>query len=514
MSDAWLLAPVLVPLATAMALVPLAARRGLVRALALASTGAQLAVAALLVRAAADGGVLVHRFGDWPVPQGIVFVLDRLSALMLFVTAALALPALAHAVRGDDAEGSHFHSFFQLQLAGLAGAFLTGDLFTLFVFFEVLLIASYALLVHGATPARLRWGVHYVALNLVGSTFFLAAAGAMYGLLGTLNLAELARRVALLPAADAGPVRAAALLLLVVFALKAAVAPLHLWLGGAYAAAAPAVAALFAVMTKVGVYAVLRVFGVAFGPGAGALAGVAAPWLFPAALATAVLGAVAALGRRDLRRQLAGILVLSVGTLVAAVAPLRPDGVAAGLYYLAHSTFVAGALFLVAAALRAARVGPGAPAPAAAGVLFALGAVAAAGLPPLSGFVGKALILAAAPPGAAGWWLWAVVLGTSFVAVLALVRGGVTHVWAGAGPGAPAGAAGPGDGAPARGPGLVLAAPAPLGPAAALVALLVALTAAAGPVSAYTDAAARQLLAAPDAAGGYVRAVLATPGGR
>jgi multicomponent K+:H+ antiporter subunit D len=241
---------------------------------------------------------------------------------------------------------------------------------------------------------------------------------------------------------------------------------------------------------------------------------VAAPWLFPAALATAVLGAVAALGRRDLRRQLAGILVLSVGTLVAAVAPLRPDGVAAGLYYLAHSTFVAGALFLVAAALRAARVGPGAPAPAAAGVLFALGAVAAAGLPPLSGFVGKALILAAAPPGAAGWWLWAVVLGTSFVAVLALVRGGATHVWAGAGPGAPAGAAGAGDGAPARGPGLVLAAPAPLGPAAALVALLVALTAAAGPVSAYTDAAARQLLAAPDAAGGYVRAVLATPGGR
>jgi multicomponent K+:H+ antiporter subunit A len=521
MSDAWLLAPVLVPLATAMALVPLAARRGLVRALALASTGAQLAVAALLVRAAAGGGVLVHRFGDWPVPQGIVFVLDRLSALMLFVTAALALPALAHAVRGDDAEGSHFHSFFQLQLAGLAGAFLTGDLFTLFVFFEVLLIASYALLVHGATPARLRWGVHYVALNLVGSTFFLAAAGAMYGLLGTLNLAELARRVALLPAADAGPVRAAALLLLVVFALKAAVAPLHLWLGGAYAAAAPAVAALFAVMSKVGIYAVLRVFGVAFGDGAGALAGLAAPWLFPAALATAALGAVAAFGARvapgpgrprrrgrrrprpDARRPAAGgVAARHVG------GHARRGGRAA-----ARRGRGGGAVLPRAQHARRRRALPRARPRRAAGrrarAAFAVAAVAVAGLPPLAGFVGKAMILAAAPAGAAGAWLWAAVLGSSFLAVVALARTGATLFWEARAAWAPALDGSAPAGAAVAGPGLGRRAAA-LAPAGVLLASIAALTAAAGPVGVFTADAARQLLAP----GGYSAAVLATPGGR
>ena len=496
MTDAWLLAPVLVPLATAMALVPLGARRTLVRGLSLASVALQLGVAAALVRVAARGTPLVHRLGDWPVPQGIVLVGDRLSALMLLVTTALALPALLHAVRGDDAEGSYFHTFFQLQLAGLAGAFLTGDLFTLFVFFEVLLIASYALLVHGATPARLRWGVHYVVLNLAASTLFLVAAGAMYGLLGTLNLAELARRVGTLPAAQAAPVHAAALLLLVVFALKAAVAPLHLWLPGTYAAAAPAVAALFAIMTKVGVYAVLRVFGVAFGAGAGPLAGIAEPWLFPAALLTAAAGAVAALGARELRRQVGALLVLSIGTLVAAVAPLAAPGVAAGLYYLVHSTLAAGAMFLVAAALRGTPAGTRRR--TLVGVAFVVGAVAVAGLPPLSGFVGKALILVAAPDDAHGWWLWATVLVTSFVAVAALARTGVEHGWT------DAGAPRADDATPAP----------PLLPAALLLALLGALTVGAGPVAAYTAAAAEQLLARPDAAGGYVRAVLDTPGGR
>jgi hypothetical protein len=266
-ADAWLAAPVLVPLVAAMLLVPITTRWPLARAVSLASVVAQLAVAVALVRVAAEGTVLVHRFGDWPVPFGIVFVADRLAALMLALTAALALPALAHAVRGEDREGAYFHTLFQLQLAGLNGAFLTGDLFTLFVFFEVLLIASYCLLVHGATPARVRWGMHYVVLNLVGSTLFLVAAGVLYGLLGTLNLAELARRVAALAPEDVAPVRVAALLLLTVFALKAALAPLHLWLPGTYAAAGASVAALFAIMTKVGVYAVLRVFGVVFGPG-------------------------------------------------------------------------------------------------------------------------------------------------------------------------------------------------------------------------------------------------------
>jgi multicomponent K+:H+ antiporter subunit D len=504
-ADAWLLVPVLVPLLAAMLLVPLAARWRLARAVSLASVAAQLAVAVALVRAAAEGAVLVHRFGDWPVPFGIVFVADRLSALMLALTAALALPALAHAVRGEDREGAYFHTLFQLQLAGLNGAFLTGDLFTLFVFFEVLLIASYCLLVHGATPARVRWGVHYVVLNLVGSTLFLVAAGVLYGLLGTLNLAELARRVAALAPADVAPVRAAALLLLTVFALKAAVAPLHLWLPGTYAAAGASVAALFAIMTKVGVYAVLRVFGVVFGPGAGPLAGTAAPWLFPAALATAMLGALAALGVAPtdgprVRRQAASLLVASVGTLVASVAALDRGGVAAGLYYLVHSTLAAGAMFLVLALAvpdggASAGERPGGRLPAGAvGAMFAACALAVAGLPPLSGFVGKAMILSAAPAGGAGAWLWTAVLSSSLLGVLALVRTGSALFWE-------------------RPPGAALSRAHAL-PAATLLAALVALTAFAQPALEYGAAAAEQLLADPAAPRGYTAAVLATPGGR
>ncbi|MBA3889760.1 MAG: monovalent cation/H+ antiporter subunit D, partial [Gemmatimonadaceae bacterium] len=222
--SAWLVAPVLVPLAVALALVPLGDRLKLTRVISVLSVLVQLAVATAVMRTASTGAVLVHRFGDWPIPYGIVFVGDRLAALMLLLTAVLALGSLAHAIRGEDRDGAYFHTLFQLQLAGLNGAFLTGDLFTLFVFFEVLLIASYCLLVHGATQPRVRWGVHYVVLNLVGSTLFLAAAGVMYGMLGTLNLAEIARRVAVLPAGDVAPVQMAALMLLAVFALKAAVA--------------------------------------------------------------------------------------------------------------------------------------------------------------------------------------------------------------------------------------------------------------------------------------------------
>jgi multicomponent K+:H+ antiporter subunit D len=504
-ADGWLVVPVLVPLLAAMLLVPVAARWRLARAVSLASVGAQLAVAVALVRAAAGGTVLVHRFGDWPVPYGIVFVADRLAALMLALTAALALAALAHAVRGEDREGAYFHTLFQLQLAGLNGAFLTGDLFTLFVFFEVLLIASYCLLVHGATPARVRWGVHYVVLNLVGSTLFLVAAGVLYGLLGTLNLAELARRVATLAPADAAPVRAAALLLLTVFALKAALAPLHLWLPGAYAAAGASVAALFAIMTKVGVYAVLRVFGVVFGPGAGPLAGAATPWLFPAALATAMLGAIAALGTPPtdgprVRRQAASLLVASVGTLVCSVAAFDARGVAAGLYYLVHSTLAAGAMFLVLALAVPAGGGSGGAAAGGrlsagvVGAMFAACALAVVGLPPLSGFVGKAMILSAAPVGSAGAWLWTAVLASSLLGVLALVRTGSALFWE-----------------RARFTALPRAHAIP---AAGLLAALVTLTAFAQPALEYGAATAEQLLAAPTADRGYTAAVLAAPGGR
>ena len=243
------------------------------------STALLLAITVNLLLLSGDDAIRVYLLGDWAPPFGILLVFDRLSALMLALTALLAAGALAYALQGTDREGHNFHALFQFQLLGLNGAFLTGDLFNLFVFFEILLIASYGLLLHGGGPQRARAGLHYVVLNLIGSSFFLIAAALLYSVTGTLNMADLAVQVRALPAADLPIAAAGGLLLLAVFGLKAAVMPLHFWLPHAYSAAPAPVAALFAIMTKVGAYAIIRVFTLVFGEEAGPLAGLADPWL-------------------------------------------------------------------------------------------------------------------------------------------------------------------------------------------------------------------------------------------
>jgi multicomponent K+:H+ antiporter subunit D len=467
------------------------------RVLGLVATAALWPPSFALLADVADGDYRVYALGDWPPPFGIVLVADRLSALMVALTAVLALFALTHASRGADALGRHFHALFQLQLLGLNGAFLTGDLFNLFVFFEVLLIASYALLLHGGGAGRTRAALHYVVLNLTGSSLFLIGVGLLYGVTGTLNMADLAVRVAALPPGDADLARAGALLLLVVFALKAALLPLHLWLPSAYSSAAAPVAALFAIMTKVGVYAIVRVYTLVFGSGAGALAGLAWEWLWPLALATVLAGAVGVLGSAGLRRLVAYLVVVSVGTLVAGVSLGNAEGLAASLYYLAHTTLVTGGLFLLADVIARRRgeaadaLQPGAPfvRPLVPGVLFVAGAVAVAGMPPLSGFLGKLLLLRAAVPAGQAGWLWPVVLGGGLLALVALSRAGSTLFWRRAEATV---------GEQSRPDGVALAA------AGALLLASPLLAALAGPAMAFARAAAGQLLDP----GGYVSAVL------
>jgi len=496
----WLVAPVLLPLAAALALVLLARNgAGVRRAVSVAATLANVAAAAWLIAESRGGDHHVYRLGDWPAPFGIVLVLDRLSALMVALTAVVALFSVLQAVQGADEESAHFHALLHFQLVGLNGAFLTGDLFNLFVFFEILLIASYCLLIHGATEPRLRAGIHYVVLNLVGSALFLVAVGTLYGLTGTLNMADLSGRVAGLAPADAGLVRAAALILLVVFALKAALVPLYFWLPRAYAAAAAPVAALFAIMTKVGVYAIVRIYTLVFGADAGVAAGVADAWLLPVALATAATGVVGALGSARLRPMQGYLLITSVGTMLAGLALFDAGGIAAGLYYLVHSTLTMAAMFLIADLVAGQRGAAGdrlVPArsvaqPGVLGGLFVAGAVGAAGIPPFAGFIGKALILRAAPLDTRGFWVWSVVLGASLVAIVALARAGSVLFWN------TTPDAGEARAVPAR----------RWVPAAGLLAAVVLLTLFAGPASDFTGAAAEQLLR-PE---GYVRAVL---GGR
>ncbi len=486
----WIIVPVVLP-AVLGALIVLAMRNDLLlqRVFGLAGTVVLTGVALALFRAAQLGPPEVYLLGNWPAPFGIVLMLDRLAALLVLLTMVLALFVQLYAIgTGWDAQGRHFHALFLFQLMGLSGAFLTGDLFNLFVFFEVLLIASYGLMIHGGGRDRLRAGVQYVAFNLVGSTLFLFALATIYSVTGTLNMADLAVKVALLPPGDMALLRVGAMLLLLVFALKGALVPLQFWLPGTYAAAPGPVAALFAVMTKVGAYAVIRVYTLIFPPTAPATGAMAGDVLLPAALVTLGIGAVGVMGAGTLARLVAFAAIASMGTLFTAIALFTPQATAAALYYLLHSTFATAILFLLAD-LVLARRGTGTlrqalPPVAQGGLLAALffaGAIALAGLPPLSGFVGKLLILQAARDHAAT--VWPVILATSLLMILGFAAAGSTLFWK-----AHATLRDPGPEPPAT-------AALPLVAVFGLTGCLVALTVLAGPVLRVLDATAADLYA-------------------
>ncbi len=371
--------------------------------------------------------------GNWQAPFGIVIVLDRLSALMLLLTSLLALGALWYAIRTDtDKQGQHFHVLFQLQLFGLNGAFMTGDVFNLFVFFEVLLLASYGLLLHGGGRLRTRAGLHYVVINLVGSTLFLFAVGTLYGILGTLNIADMAVAVRNVSEADQGIVATAAVLLLVVFGIKAAMFPLYLWLPGAYAYTSAPVAALFAIMTKVGLYAIIRVHGTIFTEAAGDLAFVHVEWVLLLGLITLALAALGVLAARALRRQVAYLILASVATLMIAIGINNEAALSATLYYLIHSTLIGAAMFLIADVIMKGR-GIYADSftkaipidrPVLVGSVFMLLGIALTGMPPLSGFFGKVMVLNSAlnhPWFAA---ILSVVLIAGLMMIIAVARSG------------------------------------------------------------------------------------------
>lgn len=434
----WIVAPIILPAFTAAFLV-LALRHdlGRQRLVSFVSTTLLLAIAIGLFMLAGDGTTRPYLLGNWPAPFGIVLVLDRLSALMLLLTAFLALTVVVYASGGWDAKGRHFHTLFQFQLMGICGAFLTGDAFNLFVFFEVMLIASYGLMLHGGGPERLKAGFQYVAINLIGSTLFLFGVGLIYATTGTLNMADIAVRVQQIPAGDVALLRTGVLLLFLVFALKSAMVPLHWWLPATYSAAPAPVAALFAIMTKVGAYSIIRIHAMVFGPEAGEIANAAAPWILPAALLTLVIGAVGVVATRRLLDLIAFSAVWSMGSLLVAVGLFDVRGMTAALYYAVHSTVAAAGLFLLADMVmrhrgqwadRLAAAPPVAHATLLSGLFFAA-AIATAGLPPLSGFIGKLLILDAAREAPSAVWVWGLILATSLVVIIGFSRAGSVLFW-------------------------------------------------------------------------------------
>lgn len=394
-----------------------------------------LATAILYLISASSGQISVYNLGEWAAPFGIVLVLDQLSALMIVLTYALATPILWFASHEWDARGRYFHAMFHFLLMGLCGAFLTGDLFNLFVFFEILLMASYVLLLHGQGKARFQLGIHYVTINLLASALFLIGLGIIYGSVGSLNMADVARLIPLLEPDQHKLAVAGGLLLFVVFGIKAAMLPVGFWLPKTYAVATTPVAAIFTIMTKVGIYAILRINGTVFDDHLSQ--SILVSWLLPIGLITSVYGVIGAIGAERLRRFVGFMILSSIGTILIAISLFNTLAWAAALYYLVHSTLIAAAFYLLSGWITSQRgtfkdhfkVAPHMKQQKVVSLTFFVIALMMAGLPPFSGFLGKVFILQATSHSPYQLLIIIVVLIVSLLSIIAFTRIGFVLFW-------------------------------------------------------------------------------------
>ncbi|ETR96144.1 monovalent cation/H+ antiporter subunit D [Acinetobacter lactucae] len=405
------------------------------RGISLVSAIAGLITAIVYLSYASTGQITVYQLSEWSAPFGIVLVLDRLSAFMLALTYALAVPVLWYASDNWDTRGRYFHAMVHFLLMGICGAFLTGDLFNLFVFFEILLMASYVLLLHGQGKPRFQLGVHYVIINLLASALFLIGLGMIYGSVGSLNMADVSRLIPTLEADQHKLAVAGSLLLLVVFGIKAAMLPVGFWLPKTYAVASTPVAAIFTIMTKVGIYSILRVNGTVFDDALSQE--ILKSWLLPIGLITSLYGVIAAIGADRLRRFVGFMVLSSIGTLLTAIAMSNTQAWSGALYYLVHSTLIGAAFYLFCGWITSQRgdfkdhlkVAPRIKQEKAAMLTYFLIAMMMAGLPPFSGFLGKVFILQATVEASYQGWIIGVVLVVSLLSIIALTRVGFILFW-------------------------------------------------------------------------------------
>jgi multicomponent Na+:H+ antiporter subunit D len=490
-----LASPILVPLLTAIVLHLMPQRIRPLRVVAFAGSLGVLAAAVWIFVRVDRAGIQVLQMGSWPAPFGITLVADLFSAAMVVMVSVIGVAVTGSSFAGVDPrrEALGYHPLIQIVLMGVAGAFLTGDLFNLYVWFEVMLIASFVLMSLHRTRAQLHAAFTYVALNLLASAFLLTAIGLLYGQAGTLNLADLAR--AWPERRTAGLDAALSMLFLTAFGIKAGLFPLFFWLPASYHTPPAAIGALFAgLLTKVGVYAMIRIFTLLFPDPNASVYGV----LLVLSAATMIVGLLGALAQRDFRRVLSFNLVGHIGFTTVGLALWTPAALGGSILYVLHHMLVISTLFLVSglflrqrrttdlAALGGLYRSQPAIACLALVPLFSL-----AGTPPLSGFIAKVAVVAPMI-GSHRYWLAAVALCVSLLTLLSMAR-----LWEGAfwKPGA---AATP---APVHQSRLGFAIVAPI---AFLVCLTIGFTVLAGPISSLTTRAAQQLLDR----NAYVRAVL------
>ncbi|SUA88159.1 Multiple resistance and pH homeostasis protein D [Brucella intermedia] len=511
-----IVAPIVLPLVTAAVLLLFDERkRKLKMAINSISTLGLIAIAITLAGMASERApdALVYLIGNWPAPFGIVLVLDRLAALMLVLTSLLGMASLSFALAHWHKASPHFHTIFQLLLMGLNGAFLTGDLFNLFVFFEVMLAASYGLALHGSGPARVKAGMHYIAVNLVASSLFLIGVSLIYGVTGTLNMADLAQKISQVAPEDRMLLEAGAAVLGVAFLVKAGMWPLNFWLAPTYTAAAAPVAAVFAIMSKVGIYVLLRLSPLMFGIGAGSSYGFGNDWLYFGGMVTLAFGLIGVVASQAMGRLASYSILVSSGTLLAAIGSGNTAMTGAALFYMVSSTLTIAAFFLLIELIERGQdaaanvlavtmeaygddeeeeeedeIGAVLPATLAVlGTFFGICAILLIGLPPFSGFIAKFLILAAVfngegatpqlamPVSPASWALVALVLLSGLSALIAMTRTGIRTFWASL---------------EGNVPRVLVREVVPI---AGLLAICLALTIAAGPAMRYMDETARSL---------------------
>ena len=474
MTSDWLnhliIAPILLPLVASALLLLLDERRRMAKnAIALATLLAVLVISVALllqtvrVGISGDSATRVYLIGDWTAPFGIVLVADWLSDLMIVLTAIIALAAFVYALARWDRAGPRFQALFLLQIMGLNGAFLTGDLFNLFVFFEILLAASYGLLLHGSGAERIKAGLHYVAINVGASLLFLIGVALIYGVTGTLNMADLATIIPGVVGGDLALLQSGFAVLGIAFLLKAGMWPLGFWLPRTYAAAVPPAAAVFALLSKVGIYALLRVYLLLFGTEVGWAGNFGEEWLLFGGIATVAYGTIGVLAARTLSRVAGFCVIISSGTLLASIGAGEGTSLSPILFYMVSSTLGLSAFYLLlelverreAEANIQAIVEPvfedeytgtiaepeeeevGIVIPATIALLggaFAFCALLLAGLPPLSGFIAKFAIIhnllnLGQDVSAAVWIFVFLLIGSGLAILIATTRAGIDLLW-------------------------------------------------------------------------------------
>ncbi len=396
----WLLVlPIAIPMATAVLALLVHSHRRLERCVSISGAAALLVATLALLEAVWSDGVLAGQMGDWPAPFGITLVADLFSAVMVAIAGLTGLLIAVYALTDIDAERERFgfHSLYHVLLGGVCGAFLTGDLFNLYVWFEVMLIASFALIALGGERTQLDGAVKYAAINLVATVLFLTSIGLLYGATGTLNMAELHHAVR--EVENQGLIAAIAVLFLVAFGIKAAVFPLFFWLPASYHTPPVTVTAIFsALMTKVGVYALIRAFTLIFTADIAFTHGL----MLAVAALTMVVGVLGAAAYNDVRRILSFHIVSQIGYMILGLALYTPLALLGAVFYLAHNIIAKTNLFLIGGVMR--RVGGSFDLDRLGGLyrsrpilaaLFLVSALSLAGLPPLSGFWAKLLLIEA-----------------------------------------------------------------------------------------------------------------------